>query len=295
MARPKDIAAVDLMMSIPTGTGKPMPPGFHAPVRVVPEPGGEKGLIGYMFKDADARKDDAADPAKVIAEMDEHNVAVAQIRIHGHDPEGALALFEEHPTRFIGDVWVDPNQGMDAVRELEATVRLHPNVKSVTVTASFINPQVPLDDKKWYPIYAKCCELGVPINVFVGVPGPRVPYKGQHPGLLDEIAWFFPELKIVMRHGGEPWTALCCKLMLKWPNVFYCTSAFAPQYYPRDVLDFANKRGREKVMFSGYYPSLAYDRTFAELDDLPLREETWKPFLRDNAVRVYGLEDVLGA
>ena len=225
--------------------------------------------------------------------MDEHNVAIAQIPIHPDDPDGALKLMQAYPKRFIADVSVDPNLGMDAVRRLEQTVNLHPNVKSCTVGPGFIYPPAAIDDKRWYPIYAKCIELDIPINVYVGVPGPRVPFKFQHPGLLDEVAWFFPELKIVMRHGGEPWTALCCKLMLKWPNVHYCTSAFAPKYYPRDVLDFANTRGREKVMFTGYYPMLSYGRVFAELDDLPLREETWQPFLSGNAARVYGLGELL--
>jgi predicted TIM-barrel fold metal-dependent hydrolase len=293
MARPKDIPAIDLMMQLPTSAPGATTPGMGALLRRGAEdaPGGSP--VGYMFHGGHDRDAEAADPERVVALMDRYNVAIAQVPINPRAPEGALALFEKYPRRFIGDVSVDPNLGMDAVRALETTARLHPNVKSCTVAASFVSPQVPLDDKKWYPIYAKCVELGLPINVFVGVPGPRVPYRGQHPGLLDEIAWFFPELQIVMRHGGEPWTALCCKLMLKWPNVHYCTSAFAPKYYPRDVLEFANTRGREKVMWTGYYPTLSYERIFEELDGLPLREATWQPFLSGNAARVYRLEEML--
>ncbi len=293
MPRPRDIPAIDLMMSLPTSEGRSPLGGAANLIKVSPKDKEGGSPIGYMFKGAADRKEEAADPAAVVAQMDKHGVAIAQIPVHPDSPEGALALFEAYPNRFIGDVSVDPNLAMDAVRALEATVKLHPNVKSMTAAPSFVFPQVPLDDKKWYPLYAKCIELGIPMNVFVGVPGPRVPYKGQHPGLLDEIAWFFPELQIVMRHGGEPWTALCCKLLLKWPNLHYCTSAFAPKYYPRDVLDFANKRGRDKVMFTGYYPVLSYDRVMAELDDLPLRDETWEPFLSGNAARVYGLEEML--
>jgi hypothetical protein len=293
MPRPKDIAAIDLMMFLTTHSQGSALPRLGRGIQKAPEDQKSSSPIGYMFKETDARYDEAADIDRVVALMDKHNVAIAQVPIHPNDPEKALEIFEKHPKRFIGDVSVDANKGMEAVRALEATAKLHLNVRSVTIGASFIYPQVPLDDKKWYPIYAKCIELGLPINVFVGVPGPRVPFKGQHPELLDELAWFFPELKIVMRHGGEPWTQLCCKLMLKWPNLYYCTSAFAPKYYPRDVLDFANKRGRDKVLFTGYYPTLSYDRIFEELDDLPLRDETWAPFLRDNAVRIYGLESML--
>ena len=103
----------------------------------------------------------------------------------------------------------------------------------------------------------------------------------------------FPELKIVMRHGGDPWTDLCVKLLLKWPNLYYSTSAWAPKHYPRNVLEFANKRGPTKVMYAGYFPGLSYERIFGEMDDLPLQEEVWPKFLRENAVEVFGLQDIL--
>ena len=62
--------------------------------------------------------------------------------------------------------------------------------------------------------------------------------------LIDEVCWYFPELKFVMRHGAEPWTALACKLMLKYPNLYYSTSAFSPKHYPKDVMHYANTRAR---------------------------------------------------
>ena len=63
-------------------------------------------------------------------------------------------------------------------------------------------------------------------------PGPRVPMACQKTELIDEVCWFFPELKFVMRHGAEPWADLAVKLMLKWPNLYYSTSAFAPEVLP---------------------------------------------------------------
>ena len=50
---------------------------------------------------------------------------------------------------------------------------------------------------------------------------------------IDEVCWFFPELKFVMRHGAEPWTALAVKLMLKWPNLYYSTYRVRAQALPR--------------------------------------------------------------
>jgi len=112
----------------------------------------------------------------------------------------------------------------------------------------------------------------------------------QHVELIDEVCWYFPELTFVMRHGAEPWTELAVKLLLKWPNLYYSTSAFAPKYYPRAIIDFANTRGSDKVMYAGYFPmGLSLDRIFRELPHVPLRDDVWPKFLRDNAVRVFGL------
>src|SRR5204862_3007198 len=142
------------------------------------------------------------------------------------------------------------------------------------------------------PIYAKCVELDLPIFITVGVPGPRVPMAPQRVDLLDEVCWFFPELKIVMRHGGEPWSDLAVKLMLKWPNLYYSTSAFAPRHYPPDIIHYANTRGADKVMYAAYYAAgRSLDRIFSELPAVPFRDHRWPMLLRAHEPRVLGLSD----
>jgi hypothetical protein len=178
---------------------------------------------------------------------------------------------------------------METVRAIE---RLHREVgiKAVTGFPSGLCPQVPLDDRTWYPVYAKCVELDLPFCCCVGVPGPRLPMAPQKVELIDEVCWFFPELKFVMRHGAEPWTDLAVKLMLKYPNLYYSTSAFAPKHYPRAIIDYANTRGADKVMYAGYFPmGLTLERIFSELPEVPFREHVWPKFLRDNAIKVFKL------
>ena len=93
-------------------------------------------------------------------------------------------------------------------------------------------------------------------------------------------------MKFVMRHGAEPWTDLAVKLMLKWPNLYYSTSAMAPKEYPVDIVHFANARGADKILYAGNYPM----ELFGDLLSVPFRDKVWPRFLRENAVRVFKLE-----
>lgn len=294
MGRPPNIPVIDLMMELPTGHSGMGMADARKLMRDKSSEDFSHHPAQYLFKDAPDRMGREIDTDAVVAMMDRFGVQATLIHVNPDHPETAIALFEKYPGRFLGEVGADPNMGMAGVRRLEETVKLHPNIIAAAGAPCLLNPQVPIDDRRWYPIYAKCCELDIPINMLVGVPGPRVPYKCQHPGLLDEVAWFFPELKVVMRHGGDPWTDLCVKLLLKWPNLYYSTSAWAPKHYPKSVIEFANKRGKDKILFAGYYPALSYERIFGEMDYVPLSDESWPHFLNKNARAVYKLDGLLG-
>jgi len=238
----------------------------------------------YMFKDV-PDYGDVEEPVEILlAEMDRFNISVGMLNV-STNPVARKAV-AEHPARFVASFNVDPNEGMEAVRKLEAAV-VELGVKAATAFPAGMSPQVPINDKKFYPLYAKCVELDLPIFVNAGVPGPRVPMDCQHVAYIDEVCWFFPELKFVMRHGAEPWTALAMKLMLKWPNLYYSTSAFAPKHYPDDIVYFANTRGADKVMYAGYFPmGLSLDRIFSEMPEVGFRDHVWPKFLRENAARL---------
>src|ERR1022692_207605 len=154
------------------------------------------------------------------------------------------------------------------------------------------NPQVPVSDRRYYPIYQTCIDLDLPILVNAGIAGPRVPSACQDVMHFDQVCYDFPDLRIVMRHGAEPWEDLAVKLMLKWPGLYYMTSAFAPKYYPKAIIDYADTRGADKVLYAGYYPmGLTLERIFTELPQVPLRDHVWPKFLRENAMRVFKLDE----
>jgi len=288
MPMPADVKAIDLMLSIPGERGTSNWYDFMKPM-LLDRQSREmfKMPAEYMFKDIpDTAKEDHI--AATIAEMDKVGIERAMIGVDEH-VELAVVAIEKHPERFFGSYECNPNLAMDEVRKIE---RLHRDlgIKAITGFPSGLCPQVPINDKKWYPIYAKCIELDIPICLCAGVPGPRLPMEPQKVEHFDEVCWFFPELRIVMRHGAEPWTDLACKLMLKYENLYYMTSAFAPKYYPANVIEFANKRAPDKVMYAGYYPmGLSLERIFDEMPTVPFRDHVWPKFLRENAERVFKL------
>ncbi len=291
MAMPTDLGIIDTMVGFPKRDRREVYK-FLAPNLRDKESQEEFTFPAqYMFKDVPADVDDNVDPVLVVLDnMDRFGVEQAMVGVTKEREESIRAL-KDHPDRFLGSVSVDPNGGMDAVRHIVEMYETY-GIRAVTSFPAGCNPQVPINDKRYYPVYAKCIELDLPIFVCAGVPGPRVPMAPQKVELIDEVCWFFPELTFVMRHGAEPWADLAVKLMLKWPNLYYSTSAFAPKYYPQAIIDYANTRGADKIIYAGYFPmGLSLDRIMTEMADVPLKDEVWPKFLRDNARKVLKLDD----
>ena len=289
MAFPTDIGVIDLMLDLPSEDQSDwyefLKPQLREESRDYEFP------AQYMFKDVPHLEGGPDPVATTLHLMDRHNIERAMIGV-GFSEERATKqrALRDHPDRFIGSFSVDPNRGMDGVRDLVKASETLGIKAAIAFPAGYL-PQVPINDKRFFPVYAKCIELDIPICVTTGICGPRVPSACQDTMLIDEVCWFFPELKFVMRHGAEPWADLAVKLLLKWPNLYYSTSAFAPRYYPPAIVDFANTRGADKIMYAGYFPmGLSLDRIFAELPEVPFKAEVWPKFLRENARRVFDLD-----
>jgi hypothetical protein len=245
----------------------------------------------YMFKQVPEKElTDSDDPISVtLGQMDRWGVEKGLIGLGDPGGTGELAL-KRHPDRFIASIGCDPNEGMVAIRKLVQAYETW-GVRAVTAFPAGTFPQVAINDKKMYPVYAKCVELGIPIFCCAGVPGPRLKFAPQRVELIDEVMYDFPDLIFVTRHGCDPWTDLAVKLMLKWPGLHYSTSAFAPRYYPKNVVDFANTRGADKVIYAGYFPmGLSLERIMTEMPNVGFKDEVWPKFLRGNAMRVLGLD-----
>ena len=288
MPMPTDAPIIDLMLSLPLLDLE----ATYGNLRAAAKDKDSKDFkfpAQYMFKGVPHGWGEGRDPVEVtLEEMDKWSIKQALVGVGPLGGPSAEAL-KNHPDRFLGNVHVDPNDVMGEVRKIRR-LKDEWDIRAVGTFPVGCTPQVPIDSPLYYPIYSTCCELDIPIFVCAGVPGPRLPMKPQLVEQIDQVMYDFPELTFVTRHGCEPWDDLMVKLMLKWPGLHYSTSAFAPKYYPRSIIDYANTRGAHKIMYAGYFPmGLSLERIFSELPRVPFSDRVWPRFLRENALAVFKL------
>jgi predicted TIM-barrel fold metal-dependent hydrolase len=244
--------------------------------------------VEYMF--TEVPKDlPTDDPVSVtLHEMDKYGIEIGLIGVS--DATSRMAL-KKHPGRFApsGSI-ADPNDVTGSVRAIRQEFEEF-GIKATGVFPAGTFPQVAIDDPKMYPIYQTCVDLDIPIFCTAGVPGPRLKFAPQEVARIDVVMYDFPELVFVTRHGCEPWEKLASKLMLKWPNLYYSTSAFAPKHYPQEIINYANTRGGDKIIYGGYFPmGLSLERIFTDMPHVPFKDEVWPKFLGENARRVLKLD-----
>jgi uncharacterized protein len=149
---------------------------------------------------------------------------------------------------------------------------------------------LPPNDRRYYPLYVACVELGVPFCTQIGHTGPLCPSEPGRPiPYLDEVLLDFPDLVVVGGHVGYPWTAEVLSLATKYPNFHIDTSAYAVHRLPGELVEFLRGRGRDRVLFGSNWPMLAPSTCLARLADLGLDDEATALFLGGNARRVFGL------
>lgn len=195
------------------------------------------------------------------------------------------------PDRLYGMAGIDPHDGMKGVRELEHAV------KELGFIGAHFYPhwfEIAPDAAKLYPFYAKCVELDVPIQMQVGQSmnyDKNFPRRSVgRPITLDAVACDFPELKLIGIHVGIPWTDEMIAMAWKHQNVFIGSDAHAPKYWPESFVHYINTYGQDKVIFGTDFPVLDFERTVEEIDELGLRDGARRKLMRDNVLRIYGLD-----
>jgi uncharacterized protein len=230
-----------------------------------------------------------------IDALDRADVSLGLLSAWHAPREGALISNDEvagwvadHPDRFAGLAAVDLSRPMDAVRELRRCVR-DLGFKGLRVVPWLW--EAPPTDRRYYPLYAACVELGVPFCTQVGHTGPLRPSETGRPiPYIDQVALDFPELVVVGGHIGYPWTEEMIAVCRKHENVYIDTSAYTSRRLPSELVAYMRSRGgRRKVLFGTNYPMIRHDQALEDLDALELDAETRGLYLEGNARRIFSL------
>jgi predicted TIM-barrel fold metal-dependent hydrolase len=228
---------------------------------------------------------DPVDLTELLDEMDANGVTRAILMDNLATPSVTARRFvQARPDRFslaIGGL--DLLKPMPSLRELTAVVNDLPVSYAVVGPSFWGDGQYPPSDAVYYPLYTKCAEIELPLCVNTGLPGPPIPGEVQNPIHLDRVCVRFPELKLCMIHGADPWWDIAIRLLIKYRNLRLMTSAWSPKRLPDSLLHYMRTRGPNKVIFASDWPVLRQSRVIPEAVALDLPPEVMDNYLYNNA------------
>jgi len=235
-------------------------------------------------------------PEQFVSEMDEagfEKVFVAAVKMGSYrgrwlandfSNKEVYEMIKKYPDRLIGLAGYDQMNIMQSLREIEIAVKEY-GFKGVY--AHTLGWDIPPDDRKMYPCYVKCVELGIPFSMQLGHSLELMPSEVGRPIYLDKVALDFPELIFIGSHTGWPWCEEMIAMASKHPNVYIDISAHLPRYLEPSLIQFMDTRGQNKVLFGTN--AFGLRRCKEQFLELKLKDETKRKVLRENALRVFKL------
>ena len=230
--------------------------------------------------------------AELLDDMDangvERAILLTKIGKDGAARDRAQRYALARPDRFaLGVGGFNLLRPMRALRSIQSFVRDHPVAYAVVGPSFWGDGMYPPSDAVYYPLYVKCCELDLPLCINTGIPGPPIPGEVQNPIHLDRVCVRFPELRLCMIHGADPWWDVAIRLMLKYRNLRLMTSAWSPKRLPAALLHYMRTRGTDRILFASDYPVLSMRRCLDEASGLDLSAEVRDAWLYGNAAAFF--------
>jgi predicted TIM-barrel fold metal-dependent hydrolase len=212
--------------------------------------------------------------------------------------ESVAAIAGRHPQRFLPFAGVDIMRGADGVREVERWVRERA-FRGLSLRPFMTG--LPADDRRYYPFYEKCVELGVPVSMHASANWTTCrPSDLGHPRHFDVVACDFPDLKLILSHAGYPWVLEACLLAWKHPNVYLELAAHRPRYFTtpgagwEPLLQYGQTTIQDKILYGtgAFLIGRPPAELVAEMRALPLRGAVMEKWMWRNAARLLGLGDL---
>ncbi|MBU8809581.1 amidohydrolase family protein [Mycolicibacterium goodii] len=229
------------------------------------------------------------DLGDLLEEMDANGIERAILMDNLTKPSVTARKFvEAHPERFaLAMGGVNLLRPIPSLRELAAAVRDLPVAYAVVGPSFWGDGQYPPSDAVYYPLYTKCAELDLPLCVNTGLPGPPIPGEVQNPIHLDRVCVRFPELRLCMIHGADPWWDIAIRMLIKYKNLRLMTSAWSPKRLPDSLLHYMRTRGADKIIFASDFPVLRMNRVVPEARALDLPPDVLDNYLYNNAAEFF--------
>lgn len=251
---------------------------------------GEQALVDTL---KEASKKVAVPLDQFVRHLDTIGVEWGATSTHDHDSEKTALIVSRYPEKFVGFSYCDPKDTMDAVRKLEY------DVKELKMSAAYISSfrtGIPANDRRCYPVYAKCVELGTPVFLYCSMNlAGSLPMDLGHPRYVDDVARDFPELKIMAAVGGWPWVMELIGVALRHPYVYISTEIQPPANFVipnrgyEPLLHWGNKNLQDKVCFASNWELLGtpLESLINQVLQLPLDDHVKDKWLYQNAARFF--------
>ena len=205
--------------------------------------------------------------------------------------EYASMLLRMFPDKFIGFAGFDPNRGEEAVADIEHAIK-DLGYKGLKTVSPLL--ELDINDKAFYPCYAKAQELGVPITIHTGasslVMGSRIKYA--QPAMVDDVAFDFPDLKIICAHMGAHQYMDAYNMLVRHRNVYADLSFWPLNPLYKDMIPWRLLEDTvpDKILLGSDYPCGQTPKEAVQtVQELPISEEFKQKILGGNAANLLDL------
>lgn len=226
-----------------------------------------------------------------VREMDEAGIALSVVpgrKQLGADNGDLFSLPRRYPGRFLIFPYIDPTDGSQALTQIDRFLG-EQDIRGVSAEPTFQQKPYAFDDPVAYPMYEKLQRLGLPL--FISYSAKLLPVVDPDTvRQLGTVLHRFPELKVVVGHGGWPWHLEVMAMAFNTPNIYV-----VPDMYgltgagSQDYVKAANTLMKHQMLFGTAYPILNVVDTARFYETCGIKESVLPDFFYNTAANLLKL------